>query len=274
MAERRLTGEPLHVDPALIGQPLASPTRRACAFYLDLLLLALPTVAVALGATVLALRLEHPAALDAVRTLRKPPTGAARQAAVRQATRELLPLLVEARAQGLPLAVVTAVEEGEIDKAAEALDGYDFSFTLNFEEGEHRAPPKPRSIVVPLEEFIPPGVRAVALLGVPAVYFVLFTRGPRGATIGKRIFGIRVARLDGERLSWLEALERFIGYVHIPATLFLGLTDLWRDPNRRLAHDRTVHTAVFRVRRPVAIGVPGRGAPSTRRAGRSQAPPA
>ncbi len=252
MAERRLSADPLHVDPALVGLPLASPIRRGCAFYLDLLLLALPTVAVALGATVLALRLQHPAALDAVRTLLKPPPGAAGQAAVRRATRELLPLLVEAKAHGLPLSAVTAVEEGEIDKAAEALEGYDFSFTLNFEEGEHQASVKPRSVVVPLKEFIPLGVRAVALFGVPAAYFVLFTRGRRGATIGKRVFGIRVMRLDGERLSWLEALERFIGYVHIPATLFLGLTDLWRDPNRRLAHDRTVHTAVFRVRRTTA----------------------
>ena len=136
---------------------------------------------------------------------------------------------------------------------------------------EERVPPlEPRRVVVPLKEFIPPGIRAVALFGVPAVYFVLFTRGRRGATIGKRVLGIRVARLDGERLSWLEALERFIGYVDIPATLFLGLTDLWRDPNRRLAHDRTVHTAVFRVRRAVPAGVPPRGDSPTGGASSSQ----
>jgi hypothetical protein len=28
--------------------------------------------------------------------------------------------------------------------------------------------------------------------------------------------------------------------------MFLGLTDLWRDPNRRMPHDRVVNTAVFR----------------------------
>jgi hypothetical protein len=250
MAERRLIAEPLQVDPALVGQPLASPWRRGFALYVDLFLLALPSVAVALVVTALALRFQHPQALDAVLTLSKrEPAGPARQAAVRQAMHVLLPMLVEAKAQGLPLRAVTAVEEGELDTAADLLADYDFSFTLNFEEGEHLAPLKPRSVVVPLKEFIPAGARVIALFGVPAIYFVLFTRGRRGATIGKRLFGIRVARLDGERLTLLEALERFIGYIHIPATLFLGLTDLWRDPNRRLAHDRTVHTAVFRVRR-------------------------
>jgi hypothetical protein len=29
--------------------------------------------------------------------------------------------------------------------------------------------------------------------------------------------------------------------VHIPGTMFLGVADLWRDPNRRLPHDRVVH---------------------------------
>lgn len=101
----------------------------------------------------------------------------------------------------------------------------------------------------PLERLIPQAVRGVALYGVAALYFGLLTRGRKRATLGKRVVGIRVVRLDGERLTLFESLERFVGYLHIPGTLFVGLVDFWRDPNRRLAHDRVVHTAVVRATR-------------------------
>ena len=46
-----------------------------------------------------------------------------------------------------------------------------------------------------------------------------------------------------------ESFERAAAYLEIPATLGLCLISLWRDPNRRLPHDRVVHTAVLRVPR-------------------------
>ena len=45
----------------------------------------------------------------------------------------------------------------------------------------------------------------------------------------------------------MESFDRFGGYTQVPGTLFFGLTDLWRDPNRRLAHDRGANTVVLRV---------------------------
>jgi hypothetical protein len=159
--------------------------------------------------------------------------------------RDLVPLLVRTEARGLPASVVAMVEDGDVERAATALRDYDLSISLRLEEGGGEQPLPPRTIVLDVGRLIPTAVRAVALLGVPALYFVLLTRSRTGATLGKRLMRIRVRRLDGERLSWLESLERFIGYIHIPATLFLGLADLWRDPNRRMPHDRAVHTAVF-----------------------------
>ena len=58
----------------------------------------------------------------------------------------------------------------------------------------------------------------------PALYFVVLTR--RGATLGKRLAGIEVVRLDGHRLSWFESFERFSAYLHIPASMFVGLIEL------------------------------------------------
>ena len=80
-----------------------------------------------------------------------------------------------------------------------------------------------------------------------ALYFTLCHSSRRGQTLGKRLLGLRVVQLAGERLSLFESFERAAAYVEIPATLGLCLISLWRDPNRRLPHDRVVHTAVLLV---------------------------
>jgi len=64
--------------------------------------------------------------------------------------------------------------------------------------------------------------------------------------MGKRIFGIRVVRLDGRPLGWWEGFERFGSYRVSIGTFGLGLLDSWREPNRRLAHDRISNTVVVR----------------------------
>ncbi len=254
MAKRTLIDEPLSVAPSLVGAALASPVRRGAALAVDLALLLVPTVATALLAAALSLAANDPRSLHAMRTLVSPPAG--RPAAERAAFCDLVPLFVRTEAPGLPASAVAAAEEGRLEQACDAMQGYNIVVAVSF-EGEIEKPPA-RTVVLPIHKLIPPGARVLALFGVPALYFIVCTTSRRGATIGKRLFGIRVARLDGERLSPLEALERFAGYVHIPATMFLGLADLWRDPNRRLAHDRTVHTAVFRVRRGDQFPPPGR----------------
>ncbi len=269
---RRFTNEPLYVAPALAGARLASPMRRLLAFAADMVILVLPTIAVAVGAAFVSLQATDPRGARGVTTLLTamfekklpqvtPATPPAERAAIErdealrkrrtnEALRDVIPLLVRTEARGLPAGAATAAEEGHVDRAVELLKDYNVSVTLRFDEGE--AAVEPGKISLELAKVIPSGIRVVALLGVPALYFVLFTRSRRGATIGKWLLGIRVVRLDGERLSTLDALERFVGYVHMPATLFLTVADLWRDPNRRLPHDRSVHTAVFRMPRRAA----------------------
>ena len=244
MAVRHLVSEPYHVEAHLIGRPLASPSRRFLAFGVDWLVLIVPTVAVALGAAALSLRITDPRGFDAIRHLER--LSDAQPAVAHAEARALAPLLVRLEPQGLPAEVAAAVEAGDLDGAARRLRDLNLDFALKLFEEVHDARLPPKTIRVHVDGFIPGPIRAIALLGVPALYFAAFSRSRRGATVGKRLLGIRVVRLDGERLSWLEALERFVGYVHIPATGFVSLIDLWRDPNRRLPHDRTVHTAVLR----------------------------
>lgn len=106
---------------------------------------------------------------------------------------------------------------------------------------------------------IPPFARGLVLCGVQALYFTLLT-WLFGWTLGKWTMGLRVRSLDGERVRPVEAFERFIGYLHIPALLFWPIVYLWTDPNRQLPHDRVARTVVLQARRRVSGTAAGRGA--------------
>lgn len=235
------------VSPALRGVPLASPLRRALALGVDWTILVVPSVAVALAAALVSLRLADPAGFAALRALW---SGSAESAESRdRALGDLAPLLVRLEGPGLPVAV--AVEEDDRARAGRLLADADIEFSLAI--GPHAEKPLPPGHVrFEFERLIPEPARALALFGVAAAYFTLLSGGRRGATVGKRLLGIRIVRLDGHPLSLAESFERFVGYLHIPASLGLSLLDLWRDPNRRMPHDRVVHTAVIRLRVPPA----------------------
>lgn len=249
MAHRTLNDEPLRVSPALLGRELAGPWRRALALAVDLALLLPPTLALAVGAATLFLHLRDPEALRAIRAL----VGGVAEGtpAHHQALRDVAPLLVDLEAPGLPRSVREAVELRQVDEAVEELARLHVLVSLKLDAHGHETT-APGTVRLPVEALIPKTLQGVCLYGLAAAYFTLFHAGPRGATVGKRLLGIRVARLDGHRLSLPESFERFVGYLHIPGSLGLSLLDLWRDPNRRLPHDRVVHTAVLRLE-PAAV---------------------
>lgn len=243
MSDRLFDPRSLAVDPALFGQRLPCPRRRAAAFAVDYVLLILPTVATALFFAGLALRLRDPTGYAAVKTavFAMPKEPAAQHALMR----DLAPLLVRIDADGLPAAVKAAVEAGDLDGAADRLSQLDLLVALNV-SGDQPKPASPKSVRLAVERLIPDALRTAALFFVPAIYFAVAT-ARRGTTLGKRLLGLRVVRLDGEPLSLFEGVERFGAYFGILGTLGLGLFDLWRDPNRRLGHDRAVDTVVIRV---------------------------
>jgi hypothetical protein len=247
MSVRTFTDHPLQIAPGLVGAELASPLRRAVALAVDYLLLIVPSVAVALSVAWVTLRVSEPTALRGIQRLLHRDSAAPGE--FKEALVSVLPLLVRHEAAGLPPAVAAAVEEGDVEGATQRLikDNYNFSFSLTI--GEFGEPPlPPKTIRIDVAHLIPKALRAAALLGVLAAYFSVCT-ARWGRTLGKRLVGIRVLRLDGHRLSLAESLERFVGYLHIPGSLGLSLLDLWREPNRRMPHDRVAHTAVIRQRR-------------------------
>ena len=78
-------------------------------------------------------------------------------------------------------------------------------------------------------------------------YFTLFLAWWNGFTPGKRLFGIRAYRLDGQPFTMWLAFERFAGYAAGLATGLLGFVQIFWDPNRQGIHDRIAGTVVVRM---------------------------
>ena len=71
-----------------------------------------------------------------------------------------------------------------------------------------------------------------------------------GRTVGKKLMGIRVLRLDGQPITWWVAFERAGGYAAGFATGLLGFAQVYWDQNRQGIHDRIVGTVVVREGAP------------------------
>jgi hypothetical protein len=218
------------------GQRVAPPGRRLAAFACDVFLVLIPSMLLAVASAALSLALTEPESFDAVLRL----FGDTREVA---ALAELAPVLVRVDARGLPPAVAVAVEEGDRATAGRLLVDYNLVFKI----GQDSSALPPKTIELELADLVPAPFRWLSTFGVAAAYFTFFTAGRRAATPGKRLLGLRVLKIDGQPLTVWESFERFGGYFISVGTFGLGLLDLWRDPNSRVAHDRVSNTVVVVV---------------------------
>lgn len=86
--------------------------------------------------------------------------------------------------------------------------------------------------------------QAGSAVGLWSIYFTVTLTLFKGFTVGKRILGIRVVRLDGEPLTWWSSFERGGGYVAGIATGLLGFAQIYWDANRQCVHDKIGGTVV------------------------------
>jgi hypothetical protein len=96
--------------------------------------------------------------------------------------------------------------------------------------------------------------------GWTGLYFTAFTAMFKGQTPGKRLFGIRVLRLDGAPMSLWASFERFGGYAAGLFTGLMGYMQVYWDRNRQAIQDKISETVVIRDRGlplPVAAARPG-----------------
>lgn len=112
------------------------------------------------------------------------------------------------------------------------------------------------------------------IFGWGTIYLTLFLALWGGRTPGKKLFGLRVVRLNGQPLGLYMSLERAGGYAAGLATGLLGFAQVWWDPNRQAIHDKVAETVVVREglpRRVYGGRGGGAGGPSARGAGVAEA---
>lgn len=85
-------------------------------------------------------------------------------------------------------------------------------------------------------------------IGWSYVYFIGFLVLWKGHTPGKRLFGIRVLRIDGKPMTLWRSFERFHGYGASLLTGLLGFLQVLWDPSRQCLHDKVAETVVVQDR--------------------------
>ena len=135
----------------------------------------------------------------------------------------------------------------------------------------------PQSQAQPQLQYVGVGMRFLALLidgiiigAVNGVFFALLRSAPglagliaaviaiaytfgleatQGATLGKRLLGLRVVKTDGSPISWSESIIRNL--LRIVDGLFgylIGAILIWTSPQRQRLGDRVAKTVVIRSR--------------------------
>ena len=75
------------------------------------------------------------------------------------------------------------------------------------------------------------------------LYFSILTYKWQGQTIGKKLFKIRVVRLNGKPLTFWQSVERFTGY-SASAFLLMGYFQYFWDHCHQTTHDKIAETVV------------------------------
>lgn len=90
---------------------------------------------------------------------------------------------------------------------------------------------------------------------VQAIYFIVFN-ALTSSTPGKRLFKIHIETFDGEKLTWLSAIVRYVASIFTQFTLMfygLGYLIVILDPKRRALHDFVVRTRVVHEAKVITV---------------------
>ena len=83
--------------------------------------------------------------------------------------------------------------------------------------------------------------------GWSGIYFTMLTGLFNGRTLGKFLFRIRAAKINGTRFTYFDGFVRQGGYVAGVAMGMIGFLKLLWEPNRQTVEDRIAATVVVKV---------------------------
>jgi uncharacterized RDD family membrane protein YckC len=255
--------EALNVTPDLLGMPLAPHGRRAAAMLVDLALIGLLSTTgmfwMVAGMGALVIQLRRPA----------PSRPRSRGALMWAALALLVFLSAERGVQWFehrhdPPGASASADDDEDDDApvaaasaasAPARQAVQDAARIRDLQAQLAEARKPRPL-----QWRDGAERQLHQLGLrfgwATAYFTLLTFWWKGQTVGKRVFGLRVAELTGKPLGLMTSFGRYGGYAAGLATGGMGLLQVLWDPNRQAVQDKLAHTVVVDLRGPRALPAP------------------
>lgn len=224
----KITPYAFKVDATLLGVPLSSPSRRGFALLIDLIIVSLLSV---LPGDLLALMLTG----LSVSAMRK----SWQQSVSKKGGYIYMSLAA------LCILAALAIFTQRLDDLVDPPDQVSVQVLAEEEsQGETGIQHEPDFSIV---AWVIGSVQDLGLsFGWAALYFSVMLSRYKGQTIGKRILGIRVIRLDGNPLSLWNSFERYGGYGAGIATGLLGFIQIYWDPNRQAIHDKISGTVVIK----------------------------
>src|SRR5258706_659636 len=93
---------------------------------------------------------------------------------------------------------------------------------------------------------IGPKVASIVLLVLPSVYWPLMHASARQATYGKAMLGLKVADLEGNRISMLRSFGRALAWMVSFLPLLLGFVMAGFTARKQALHDYIASTCVVR----------------------------
>lgn len=248
-----VTPEDLNVAPALLGLPLARPSRRAWAMLLDLLIIATLSRLLANGWWLAALMVLGGAHTWASYRGRRVAlwvwivvaglmAAGAYQAWQRPARPAEVAVTRAGDAVEAATAVVAEAAEGKVSQAT--IDSAARIAKLEVELAESR-----KSSAHKLRDEIAGWLDDIGFgYGWAMLYFSFVPAWWRGQTLGKRALGLRIVELTGKPMTVFQCLKRYGGYAAGMATGGLGFLQVLWDSNRQAIQDKTAHTVVIDLR--------------------------
>ncbi len=90
---------------------------------------------------------------------------------------------------------------------------------------------------------------AGGLVAIITVAYFFILEATQGATLGKRVLGLRIVRMDGSPIGWSESIIRNL--LRIVDGLFgylVGAIIIWNSPLKQRLGDKVAQTVVIRAR--------------------------
>lgn len=246
---KMVTDEPMRIAPELMGWPLASVRRRFAAFAFDAALFWVVVFTLFLALSVWSFHRADNRLIPDIRTATGMSDTDARSALADSIMLRFLTIVLERQPDTLPPAATEQIRAGDYKAFLADFGGDNTRITYGGKETRliHKDEDLDLQIgndvlLGDLDTFFGWGAFFVG-------WFTLWTWTGKGRTLGKRIFGLKVARLDGRPLRLWDSFGRAGGYTASAATAMLGFLEAAWHPNRQALHDKISGTVVLRVRR-------------------------